>query len=142
MAAREGLLPKNPDRPLIALASTWTGKHEDAHPDLPAADDRVLDSICQFNALASLIQFNSGDYESGFPEFRRYESRRTHATFDSIVTDHDVRLQLLGSVDDARVAALLRAIAAFGGQYFSQFGVWHGYESRKVREFLNANEAS
>jgi len=140
-AAREGLLPANPDRPLIDVANTWAVEHEDARPDLPAANGRVLDSICQFNALASLIHFDVNP-EFGFPEFRRYESRRTDSVIEVVVTDQDVRRQLLGSADDARVASLLRAVAAFGREYFFQFGVWHGFESRRVNELLRANEAS
>lgn len=139
--ARQSSGQRNADRSLIDLAATWTSEHHEGRPELPAGDERLLDSICQFNALASLIHFASGS-DSGFPEFRRYESRRTDLVVETVVIDPTIRDQVLPGIDDRRLAALLVQVATVHKNYFWEFGAWPGFESRAVVDFIAANAPS
>jgi hypothetical protein len=126
---------------LIEAAKSWAAEHDDAHPDLPLEDERILDSICQFNALATVIQFTV-DKEFGFPEFRRYEPRRTDRVIETLVTDPDVRRQLLRGETDHRVATILTTVGTVWSEWFVRYGVWDGFGSKRVKEFVTSNRSA
>jgi hypothetical protein len=123
---------------LIDLARKWAGPHDLVRPDLPADDERVLDSLCQFNAFATMIQIDRAGTEAGFPEFRRYEARRTDPAFEAVISDPTVRDQLLPGVDDRRLGELISEVITMHATYFHGFNGWTGFESRAVVDFLKA----
>jgi len=129
---------RTPDEPLIGLAVKWAANHAEARPELPASDDRVLNSACQFNVFATVAQFRTGS-KFGFPEFRRYEARRSDPAFEVLVADIGARSDLLPGADNRRLASLIREVSTVHREWFVQFGVWGGPESRSVAAFLEAN---
>lgn len=137
-AARAGLLTRRTidvallgvaDEMVAAAASTLC-------PDLPSGDPRIIESICQFNALASLAQRDGAGPDSYFAEFRRFSERQTDSAFRRVVVDVAVRSVFLPRVDDTRLAWLLRDVTSGADQYFARFGGWRGFGSRAVQDFL------
>lgn len=138
-AARDKILakPGRPDVPLIEFARDEVIEFApNLSPDLPAEDERVLDSLCYFNALASLVQSAESGDQAIFPEFLRFEAHRTDDLFRQLVGDLKLRSQVLAGVSDARLAQLLISVTSFADDYFRQFGGWREFGNRAVREFV------
>ncbi|MFL5866686.1 MAG: RNA-binding domain-containing protein [Thermoleophilaceae bacterium] len=143
MAARADLL-RDPDQPrtgvsLMLLANAHVARLPELHPDLPADDERILTSICQFDLLANLaVVHATQDLHSVYPNFRRFYSHRSDPAVVLLLEDTEAR-SILFPEDDETLAHVLRQLASIGSEEFFFTSGWMGYEDPRVEQFLAAH---
>ncbi|MEV8442674.1 ATP-binding protein [Actinosynnema sp. NPDC051121] len=139
MASRAHIFETVETAGLLARAHNVVRHLTALHPDVPAEDEAVLDSLCQFDLLGALVVIGKQGKVAGayfYPSFARYYSRRTQPAFVLIVTDPVVR-RVLFDGDDTLLAD---AIAEIGRVAFTQslqmHGAWDGFEDDRVNRFV------
>lgn len=129
------------EQSLISLAGTRITALPCLRTDVAEEDERILNSLCQFDALAAIVAID----EMGKPEskgfyvnFARFYSERTQPALVRLITDSDMRSTLFRGSD----RALAIAIAALDEQARNEgfrFAGWWGLDDPILREFLEAN---
>ncbi len=128
----------------IVMAQEYALGHPALLPDVfNGSEDRVLTSICQFDALACVTAVCSAPNERGsqfYPNFARFYGNRTEPALVRLVIDPAVR-DVLAPVDDEVLArALVEVDRVARGESF-KFDGWWGFESVEIREFLESTPA-
>lgn len=78
---------------LLSLASEYAANHPCVR-GLPASDEAVLDSICQFDALAVLAAIaGAGSLSTShfYPNFARFYTHRTEPAFVEVLDNQALR---------------------------------------------------
>jgi hypothetical protein len=141
MAARSRLLVEDREgreveRSLLSLAHRVVAEREFLRPGLSGDDERILDSLCQFDALAALAVIGETGFLSGFyPNFARFYSRRTVPVIARLTSD-DVMRQAIFPKPDQELADALRGLDGQARQAGLRFNGWDGFEDERVRAFL------
>jgi len=141
MAARSRLLVEDEngrdvERSLLSLAHRVVAQSEFLRPGLSGDDDRILNSLCQFDALAALAVVDETGVVSGFyPNFSRFYSSRTTPAIASLISDNAMR-QAIFPKPDAELADALRGIDVQARHEGVRFNGWDGYEDERIRAFL------
>ncbi|MGH2711759.1 MAG: AlbA family DNA-binding domain-containing protein [Actinomycetota bacterium] len=148
MASRSNLLKEQQgDRfvelSLLSLALEHVRRNDCLHPDLAEDDERVLDSLCQFDALAALVAI--GEAQSAharilYTSFARFYSHRTEPAIIRVIEDPVAR-SILYPHDDKNLAGALRALNQWASQEGWRFSGWDGFLCDRVRTFLNEHPA-
>lgn len=144
-AARHGVEveqqdPSEPNRGLVGGGLSVARRVAELRPDLLDTDNELLDSICQFDALAALVGMSAGGEADGrfyYPNFAAYPPQRTEPIFERVVRDEPMKAALdLG--EDKTLAAilteLLRAASQEGGRRNMQ---WWMVDRLQVNVWLN-----
>lgn len=130
LVARTAAAQGPPDT--IARAAELVRADEAYRPD-GADDNAVLDSLCQLDAYAGLVAFDTtGTCEAGFA---RYWAQRARPAFRAVVMDADVRSAVFPGGDE-RLAAALRALDDTAAVEGSDSGGWPGIGDHEVEAFL------
>jgi hypothetical protein len=135
MAARADLIDATA---LIAGARNAVRAVKALHPDLDPEDDRVLNSICQFDALGALVnmgQTSSLDSKNFYTNFARYDSQRTEPAFVAIVSDTAMRTALFDG-DDRLLAEAIDELSKKATSEGFRFNGWDGLRDRIVIGFV------
>jgi hypothetical protein len=141
MAARSRLLDEDEGgrdvaRSLLSLAHRVIAQGTVLRPDLLGEDERILDSLCQFDALAALAVIGKTGSASGFfPNFSRFYSTRTVPAIALLIADDSMRAAIFPK-PDGDLAKALRELDAQARQASFRFNGWEGYEDDRIREFL------
>jgi hypothetical protein len=141
MAARSRLLVEDAngsdvERSLLSLAHRVVAQNEFLRPGLSGDDERILDSLCQFDALAALAVISETGSLSGFyPNFSRFYSSRTVPAIARLISDAAMR-QAIFPKPDAELADALRGLDAQARQAAVRFNGWGGYDDERIRAFL------
>jgi hypothetical protein len=144
MAARSNLLVEQEDgrdvqRSLLSLAHRLVARSEWLRPGLAGDEERILDSLCQFDALAALAVIGETGPLSGFyPNFSRFYSNRTVPVIARLISDDALR-QAIFPKSDQELADALRGLDAQARQAGFRFNGWDGYEDERVGAFLRDN---
>jgi hypothetical protein len=122
---------------LVSLARSVVDRLDCVRPDMPKTDDRILDSICQFDflaALAAIADHGSVDTKTFLYELRLllHTTRRTdrRAAAEGFTTEG-------GNFpsSDAALAAALAALSRLADSEGIRFSGWDGF-SGKILEFI------
>jgi hypothetical protein len=155
MAYRANLIPQ-PNRQgetVIADARIKVDDEPCLRPDVPAGDDRILSSICQFDALAALVTLTDayGDSDSGprtravdlyFPSFSVYNQTRVESIIAELIRDGSMRREL-APVSDALLAEAISSLSEAARIAAREFGFfWNGFEDPIVNQFVESNHES
>jgi hypothetical protein len=141
MAARSKLLleekdGRNVERSLLSLAHRVVARSEWLRPGLSSDDERILDSLCQFDALAALAVIGETGFVSGFyPNFARFYSSRTVPVIARSISDDAMR-QAIFPKPDAELADALRGLDLQARQAAVRFNGWDEFEDERIRAFL------
>jgi hypothetical protein len=107
-------------------------------PDILAADNQVITSICQFDILAVLTVIGATNSLSGgnwYPNFARFYSSRSEPAVRQLLSDAVMRATLF-PLPDSYLAEVLcevdRRSQIEGSLYFG----WRGFNTTEVEEFL------
>jgi hypothetical protein len=148
MASRSNLLreqqgERSVELSLLILALEHIRRNKCLRPDLPEGDERLLDSLCQFDALAALVAI--GDAQSAaarvvYTSFARFYSHRTEPAIVRLIEDAQMR-EVLYPYDDQNLADAIRALNSWASQEGWRFSGWDGFLSDSVRKFLEENPA-
>lgn len=148
-AARSNLLEEYRDERkhkihLVQLARTLVEGDGCLRPDLPPADEAVLNSILQFDMLVVLMTMLGSEPERGrswYPNFAFWYTQRTEPVVRRFLTDHEMRQDLLpdGTTDD-KIANALREIDRRSTTEGVMYSGWHGYSDPLILDFLRLHQ--
>ena len=108
------------------------------HPDHGVDDDAILDSLCQFDALACLVVISErGTADSGnfYPSFVGYYARRTEPALAQLIRDRAMRRALFDG-DDRTLADALAAVLDRANKESFRFTAWDGVDDRSIVSFI------
>jgi hypothetical protein len=139
MAARADMFGEGT---LISLAQTEAQRDECLRPDLPPDDERLLTSICEFDALAMVATMHESQQDDVYyPSFSRYYEHRTQPALANLLTDREMR-QTLFPDDDDDLADALRYIDQVARSEGFRFAGWDSMNDPVLREFLERHPGS
>lgn len=137
-ASRADLFPKGRGGMMISEARSLAGERTAMRPDVPDTsvpdfhslqpDDRLLNSLCQFDVLYCLTVAAEGEGDAGcYPAAAALHQERANAAFEIVATDKDAREQLFPNSQDSDIAAAMsrvfdlarRESFGFGGHWWS-----------------------
>jgi hypothetical protein len=132
MGARAGLFTelqndRQVDLSLLQLALRKIDAHECLRPDVPAESADILDSLCRFDALASIAVIGRRGTSRGsfYPSFSRFYSERTVPALKRLTIDRDMRASIFPG-NDADLALALRELDRVATQESFRFTGWWG----------------
>ena len=148
MAARSKLFIENEDgreveRSVLSLANRAAGEVSCLRPDLAADDERLLNSLCQFDALAALAMISETRSLSNshfYPNFARFYSHRTEPAIARLLVDDAMRLAIFPLPDDV-LASALRGLDRMAQREAFRFAGWDGFTDALILGFLQKNPA-
>jgi hypothetical protein len=138
MASRGKILDDKENSGLIAHARNVVRSVDALRPDVPANSEAVLDSLCQFDALAGLAvigergRLGRGTY---YPNFSRYYTHRTEPAFVTVVSDPAARDALFVG-DDALLATAINDMNQSALREGFSYDGWEGFDEEQVVQFL------
>jgi hypothetical protein len=142
MAARAGLLQEDRNGALvevsiISLAQAHAARLDCLHPDLSGSDE-VLNSLCQFDALACLAVIAEGRRtQNAYPSFGVFHEYRVEPALARMIQDAEMRT-VVAPMSDSQLADALRYLDFSARQQF--FMNWDGYVDRRILDFLDAHQ--
>ena len=148
MAARSGLFNQVADGrqielSLLSMALEHVRAQEYLRPDADADDERLINSLCQFDALASLAAIadaNSLDSSVFYTSFARFYTFRTEPAIRRLIQNSAMR-DLLFPLGDDTLAQALREIDRRARQESFRYAGWDGYVDDAITRFLDAHPA-
>jgi hypothetical protein len=143
MAARDGRLDRQEggtriEVSLVQEALELARGEEALRPDLSADDDALLDSICQFDALAAFAAFDdagSADGSHYYPNFARFNWMRSEPAVVALIEDDAARAAVFPRPND-ELAAAIRSLAQLARGESLRYRVIDDWESKPVVDFL------
>jgi hypothetical protein len=131
------------ERSVLSLANRVAGQVSCLWPDLPADDERLLDSLCQFDALAALAmiaQTRSLSDSHFYPNFARFYSHRTEPAIARLLVDDAMR-QAIFPLPDDDFASALRGLDNMAQREAFRFAGWDGFTDDRILRFLDKHPA-
>lgn len=121
---------------VLVLARETVDRLACLRPDLPAASDAVLDSLCQFDALGGVAALANGTDSNVYPSFGAFNEYRTEPALVRLIRDPAVR-EAIGPIDNQSLANALRYLDRSARSEF--FMNWDQYYDATINEFLASN---
>lgn len=148
MAARSNLFREQQgDRvvevSLLSLALGHIRRNPCLRPDLPEEDERLLDSLCQFDVLAALMaiaETRSVAMRVFYTNFARFYSHRTEPAIVRLIEDREMR-EIVYPLGDDDLAVALRALNARASEEGWRFAGWDGFLDERIQVFLDEHPA-
>jgi hypothetical protein len=147
MAARAGLLSREGvDSSVISLALELLNEEDCLRPDLPPDEERLLDSLCQFDLLACVVAMDDAESTDGryfYPNFSRFYSQRSTPVAQRLLEDPNMRASLFRG-NDENLAIVLNELDRRALSEGMSLRGWHGFPDsveQFIREHLPAPEA-
>ena len=142
-AARSGLFKETingqqVERSLLSLAHRAAEERAFLRPDLLPGDERLLDSLCQFDALAALAVMSEVDgapWDDFYPSFARFYTHRTEPIVARLLAETTLRRAIYPQSDD-HLARSLRQLNRFAVRESLRYAGWDGFTDRRVMDFL------
>ena len=148
MAARAELL-RDPEAErvgasLLQLALAHIVATPELRPDYGPDDDRLLNSLAQFDILANLaVTSTASSVQSAgvYPHFRRFYGFRSDPAVVALLENGDARTEIYPK-SDAELAQALRDLGQIGSGEFFYVNGWDEYEDERIRSFLSEHPSS
>jgi hypothetical protein len=144
MAARDDLLHAERDGQRvesnpISTAQAYVLGHASLMPDLfDTADESILSSICQFDALACVTAVCATPDVTGsqfYPNFARFDPERTEPALVRLVIVPEIRA-ILAPVDDSLLSSALEEVSRVARGEGRNFDGWWGFQSQAILDFM------
>jgi hypothetical protein len=123
---------------LITLVAVIIQRETCLRPDLMENDDRVLDSICQFDILAMVAvtgNVRRNETRDYYPHFSRFYGYRSQRALARLVREPDMRKAIFpgGDVD---LAEVIRFINSYANEAGWRYAGWLDIDDADVERFL------
>lgn len=147
MAARANLFVslvdgKKTERSLISLAHAHAQTHECLRSGLPSDDERILTSICQFDALAMVVVIGEAKkLDVYYPSFAPFHEYRTQPMLARLTTDDRLRSEIF-PLNDQDLANALRYLDDAAQQVGWRFAGWDSIHDPQLLTFLEQHPPS
>lgn len=126
---------------MIQLAHNRVRECSCLRPDLTEADeDPVLDSLCQFDALAAMSSLGKGSSSPPYPSFARFYSERTVPILRRFLVDPDLRAAVFPGSDEA-LAVALADLDRWATREAWAYSGWMGFSDDDLERFVAENNA-
>ncbi len=125
---------------VLATANNEIRRLECLRPDAAEGDERVLTSLCQFDALAAVAVSSARrriDSSTYYTNFAPYYASRTLPALRRLIIDADVRRAVAPNLSDASLAIVLQVLLATAASEGQLLGGWHGVEDELISQFLS-----
>jgi hypothetical protein len=126
---------------LIGLARSDISRLACLRPDGIGPDDEaVLTSLASFDLLAALVAIQDAettDRRVFYPNFARYRQDRIQRTADRVVSDEEMREELLPDMSDDRLAEALAAIEHGAAVEGSRYDGFEDFRNTEVGHFID-----
>lgn len=141
-ASRAELFPKNRGGMMISAARALAAEYGSMHPDIPddaisvgdelAHNDRLLNSLCQFDFLYVAMVAAEGKYHAnGYPACSAFHQHRVDPVLDLVGADPVVRSALFPESEDVTIATALAQTFRVAARESLKFGgYWGGWPAR------------
>jgi len=120
--------------------------NECLRPDLASLqEDRLLDSVCQFDALASTAAIaRAGSFDSGcfYPSFGLFESDRSEPFFRKLLGSEAVRGVVAPDTADDDLYIILTGLSSRAAIEGAPYGGWSGFNAPAIRDWLDKVKAT
>jgi hypothetical protein len=127
------------DRSFLMASARLVEDHECLRQDLYRADeDRILTSLCQFDALAcvaAIVEAGSLHDGSFYPSFARFHAHRAESAFSKLLSDPELR-SAIAPVSDEELAVYLRGLSEAASKEGMRFDGWWGFNDGEIVDFL------
>ena len=138
-AGRSGLLEPTDRRgvSLVSLARAVVDRLECARPDMANTDERLLDSVCQFDflaALAAIADHGAIDTKTFYTSFAYYFTERVEPIVEELVNNRRLRDAIFPSTD-ADLAKALSSLNSLARSEGFRFSGWEGF-SEKISKLI------
>ncbi len=123
---------------LLSLAKKHAEREECLRGGLRPEDERILDSLCQFDvlaALAAIAETHSVMPHLFYTNFARFFSHRTEPAIVGLITDPAMRAAIFPATDDELADALRQLNSLAQSEGFNYAG-WEDFEDPVIHEFL------
>jgi hypothetical protein len=142
-AGRDGLLEPQAGQAvqLVSLGASVARRLTCLRPDAEADDERILNSICQFDALAAIAAMGESgirDPEVFFTSFAYYYAHRTEPALRRLISDGPMRAAIFPGTDD-ELASALWILNRWARQPGFQYSGWFGFDDQTILNFLKAH---
>lgn len=143
MAARSNLFreqqgDKAVELSLLSLARRHADREECLRRGLQPEDERILDSLCQFDALAALAAIastKSMNDRAFYTSFARFYSHRTEPAIARLIENPEMR-RVIFPLDDQSLADALRLLSSLASREGFNYAGWEGFMNPVVTRFL------
>ena len=141
---------------MIPSARLLAIEHVAMRPYLPSVEtstddsydspDRLLDSLCQFDILYCLVVAAEGGHHGGaYPASSAFRQERANPALSLVVSNAEVRRELLPESDDARVAQAMHKVLELAKRQsmelqFQLPNNWWRSPSQNVVEFIKKHQ--
>jgi hypothetical protein len=126
---------------LVSVARVAVDEEPCLRPEVPAGDELILDSLCQFDflaVLAAIDEMGSTDTRYYYTNFAAYYTRRVEQLVVALVRHERVR-DVIYPRPDAELAEALATIDRLAAHEAFQYGGWDGFTNREITSFLRAH---
>jgi hypothetical protein len=111
-------------------------------PDVAATDERILDSLCQFDLLAAVAAIDvagSADTRYFYTSFARFDSARVQPILRRLLIDPQLREAVFAG-DDAMLAHALRELLRLASSEAARFSRFFVQYDHFVQQFIANND--
>jgi hypothetical protein len=144
MAARSGLFTRrDQDRTielsLLSFALDVVREESCLRPDAEPNDERLLDSVCQFDILASLAAVadaDSVDTRFYYTSFARFYTSRSQPAVSRLLRDPEMRKAIFPKSDEFLALALIEINHQATRERFRYAG-WDGFDDPSIGAFID-----
>lgn len=129
---------------LVSLARAVVERLDCLRPGLSKSDERILDSICQFDFLAALAAIaDRGEVDTAvfYTSFAYFFSERTEPIIERLLEDPQLRNQIFPG-SDTDLAAALQLVSRYATSEGFRFSGWDGISSREILDFIRRHTAN
>lgn len=142
-AGRGGLLEPQAGQAvqLVSLSVAVTRRLTCLRPDAGAEDEQILNSICQFDALAAIAAMGESgirDPKVFFTSFAYYYAHRTEPALRRLISDRQMRAAIFPGTDD-ELASAFWTLNRWARQPGFQYSGWFGFDDQAILNFLQAH---
>lgn len=130
---------KTSDVSLLWIVKELVDKNLCLREGLGYEDERLLDSVCQFDMLAMIVALGAAgtvDTHHYYPHFARFYEHRSLPMLDRLISQPKVREVLFPNRSEQELAEAIRWINHAASQEGFRFAGWDGQLSDTVRQFL------
>jgi hypothetical protein len=146
MAARSNLFVRQEDDrrielSLLSLALEVVRHNECLRPDAAEDDERLLDSLCQFDmlaVLAAIADAKSLDTRYYYTSFARFYGHRTEPIVRRLIKDEGMR-SAIAPLSDDDLAHALREVDRRATTEAFRYAGWMGFDDPEIVAFLEAH---
>ncbi len=123
---------------LLSMAQEVIRDEPCLRPDAAPEDERLLDSLCQFDILASLVAISDAgsiDTRYFYTSFARFYTRRAQPAVSRLIRDQEMRQVLFPGTDEFLATALAEVNRLASRESF-QYAGWDGFDDDAIVKFI------